>query len=117
MTAPISSYVGGGLHMQHGNLVIISKLKGGKEVYDAQQHFAFHRVSNFKAYTWSAEERKFHWKLTFPGQYDIAKHLGSFFCSAVRELTLLCISTYASASVSAYRSQTSGLHVFKMCDG
>jgi hypothetical protein len=67
--------VGGGLHMQSGKL-IISKLKG-RDVYDPQQHFAFHRVSNFKAYTWAAEERKFHWKLTYPGQYDIAKHLGT----------------------------------------
>jgi hypothetical protein len=98
------------MHMQHGSLVV-SKLKGGKEVYDAQRHFAFHRVSNFKAYTWSAEDRRFHWKLTYPGQYDIAKYTGSVpaLCASLLSVRVRTHAHLCAPVAFKARPQTSGL--------
>lgn len=39
-------------------------------------HFAFHRLSNFKAYAWNAAEQKQQLKVVYPGIYDLVKYLG-----------------------------------------
>lgn len=39
-------------------------------------HFAFHRLSNFKAYAWQAAEQKQQLKIVYPGIYDLVKYLG-----------------------------------------
>ena len=46
--------------------------------YLPNQHFMFHRVSNFKVYRHDAVEKKYHYKFTFAGQYDIVQMLGTF---------------------------------------
>ena len=46
--------------------------------FDVNQHFIFHRLSNFKVYAWLHEEKKYFYKFTFAGQYDIVKMLGKY---------------------------------------
>ena len=46
--------------------------------YLPNQHFMFHRVSNFKVYRHDAMEKKYHYKFTFAGQYDIVQMLGMY---------------------------------------
>lgn len=50
-----------------------------RNTFAADQHFIFHRLSNFKAYAWVHEEKKFYSKYTFAGQYDVVKLLGKLF--------------------------------------
>lgn len=48
-----------------------------KNDFVVDQHFIFHRLSNFKAYAWVHEEKKYYFKFAFAGQYDIVKLLGT----------------------------------------
>lgn len=60
--------------MENGHVV---KGKGKfKNNFDVNQHFIFHRLSNFKVYAWVHEEKKYYYKFAFAGQYDIVKLLG-----------------------------------------
>jgi len=70
-----SSYVGGAFLMDHGKIM---KGKGSfRNDYIQNQHFMFHRVSNFKVYRHDAVEKKYHYKFAFAGQYDIVQMLGT----------------------------------------
>ena len=71
-----SSFVGGGLHVSEEGTLLFGRGNDKRAAIHRENQFAFHRISNFKAYHWIPLEKKFIWKITYPSQYDIAKYLG-----------------------------------------
>lgn len=75
------------MHLFRNGSLIMPRLKGSSSsgisgsgrmegVFQRDLHWAFHRLTNFKAYTWQAAEQRHHLKVTYPGIYDVVKYLG-----------------------------------------
>jgi hypothetical protein len=88
------SYLGGGMFMSEDRFTMPKQSKGKPHKdhtkgaalddtgFNRERHFAFHRLSNFKAYAWLAAEQKHQLKAVYPGMYDLVKYLGE--CVRVR---------------------------------
>lgn len=83
-----SSYQGGAFFVENNQIV---QGRGRfRNNFAADQHFIFHRLSNFKAYAWVHEEKKFYSKFTFAGQYDIVKLLGNLYAALYQSRCTNC---------------------------
>jgi hypothetical protein len=58
------------------NQLKFAKVRGEPLGYNRDRHFIFHRLSNFKSYTWLPAEKKHLLKIIYPGMYDMADYLG-----------------------------------------
>eukprot|EP01032_Pedospumella_encystans_P017483 gene17483-19920_t len=98
-----SSYVGGAFLMDRGKIM---RGRGQfRNDYLPNQHFMFHRVSNFKVYRHDAVEKKYHYKFTFAGQYDIVQMLGDESLYNRPEHTATCLKSPLSCTDNLISAQ------------